>query len=133
MFLFQHGTGEDFILNEKTSLGSKENGAQSPQSKRQKPGSGCLSAKSVSSVIPQMLLIDMTYSCSIHYGLLIFVVTFRLQLTAIQQMNYPMAGKKKVDKMIVEQGNTWYFSFFLSPPLLLLSIIYVCVCIYRIL
>ncbi|KAL3331305.1 hypothetical protein AABB24_034899 [Solanum stoloniferum] len=45
-----HGAGEDFILNEKTSLGSKENGAQSPQSKRQKPGSGCPSAKSVSSV-----------------------------------------------------------------------------------
>ncbi|TMX04869.1 hypothetical protein EJD97_004243 [Solanum chilense] len=45
-----HGAGEVFILNEKTSLGSKENGAQSPQSKRQKPGSGCPSAKSVSSV-----------------------------------------------------------------------------------
>lgn len=95
MFLFQHGAGEDFILNEKTSLGSKGNGAQSPQSKRQKPGSGCLSAKSVSPVIPQMLLIDMIYSCSVLYGLLIFVVTFRLQLTAIQQMNYPLAVKKK--------------------------------------
>lgn len=72
MFLFQHGAGEDFILNEKTSLDSKENGAQSPQSKRQKPGSDSPSEKSVSSVIPQMLLIDMIYSCSIHYGLLIF-------------------------------------------------------------
>ncbi|MCE5166329.1 hypothetical protein HAX54_017665, partial [Datura stramonium] len=45
-----HDAGEDFPLNEKTSLGSKVNGAQSPLSKRQKPGSDFPSAKSVSSV-----------------------------------------------------------------------------------
>lgn len=93
MFLFQHGAGEDFPLNEKTSLGSKENSEQSPLSKRQKPGSDSPSAKSVSSVIPQMLLIDI-YSCSIQRELLIFVVTFRLQVTLIQWMNFPLAGKK---------------------------------------
>ncbi|MCD7459572.1 hypothetical protein HAX54_041340 [Datura stramonium] len=44
-----HDAGEDFPLNEKTSLGSKVNGAQSPY-QRQKPGSDFPSAKSVSSV-----------------------------------------------------------------------------------
>lgn len=52
-FLFQHGAGEDFSLNEKASLDSKENGVQSPLSKRQKPGSDSPSSKTVCSVIPQ--------------------------------------------------------------------------------